>query len=164
MHSRNQRYGPRDPLTHACAEAPRVSRTHLAGPSPGDGPHAFCVRLRRIELDGVQIIQSARCVSPRGQRSKGILGGRPLYVIIRPSPSRNRRRASRLIRRKIRAARPGDPFGRSRACLLIWMPPLEPPSIRKGLGEVSAWGSVGRTTCETAPARHRVPLYNVGHS
>jgi hypothetical protein len=23
---------------------------------------------------------------------------------------------------------------------------------------VSAWGSVGRTTCETAPARHRLPL------
>jgi len=28
----------------------------------------------------------------------------------------------------------------------------------EGPGEVSAWGSVGRTTCETAPARHRVPL------
>ena len=23
---------------------------------------------------------------------------------------------------------------------------------------MSAWGSVGRTTCETAPARHRLPL------
>jgi hypothetical protein len=35
--------------------------------------------------------------------------------------------------------------------------PTGAPIYTEGPGEVSAWGSVGRTTCETAPARHRVP-------
>jgi hypothetical protein len=59
------------------------------------------------DIDGVQIMQSARCVRPRGQRSKGILGGRPLYVIIRPSPS------------DCRSAMPGaDAYATSKQCNL----------------------------------------------
>jgi hypothetical protein len=45
--------------------------------------------------------------------------------------------------------------------------PTGAPMYTEGPGEVSAWGSVGRTTCETAPARHPGPrslLANVGHS
>jgi hypothetical protein len=35
---------------------------------------------------------------------------------------------------------------------------IGPPIYTEDPGEVSAWGSVGRKTCETAPARRRVPL------
>jgi hypothetical protein len=59
-----------------------------------------------------------------------------------------------------------DYFAFPSVCFFDLAAPTGAPIYTKSPGEVSAWGAVGRTSCETDPPAtgSRSPVANVGHS